>query len=231
MTSPFPAELPADIDDHKSIAANDWAAFEKVDEMVNHWDRPGWRDGRRSYHWILSFAGNEELAAMAEECFPACSAHTFDQVPTDALHLTIRRVGFTDEIDRSVIDSIADRVRALSSEMGDFSLTVGPLAASRGAVRFSVAPWRSLFEIYDAVGSASTWVTGREIPSALDSFRPHVSIAYSGAPQKAEEIRRSIGKYRALPPVVCKVVKLRLVELRRESASYRWREIAGVDLA
>src|ERR1700754_4356974 len=108
MTSPFPAYVPADIDDPCMIATNDWAAFENVGEMVNHWDRPGWHDGRRSYHWILSFAENAELSAMARECFQACDAHAFDPVPVDALHLTIRRVAFTDEIDRSALDAVAD---------------------------------------------------------------------------------------------------------------------------
>jgi 2'-5' RNA ligase len=230
MTAPFPADLPADIDDPGQIAANDWAAFENVDEMINHWDRPGWHDGRRSYHWILSFDGNAELAAMAQECFKACHQHAFDQVPSDALHLTIRRVGFTDEIDPSTLDAIAGKVETLCSESNSFAVTVGPLAASRGAVRFSVAPWSNLFEIYDAVGAASEWATGRELPIARASFRPHVSIAYSRMRQHAEAVRKAISNYRALPPAACKVSTLELVELRRESATYRWRSITGVDL-
>jgi 2'-5' RNA ligase len=231
MTIPFPADLPADINDPDLIAANDWAAFEKVDEMVNHWDRPGWHDGRRSYHWILSFTENAELAAMAQECFQACSSFAFDQVPLDALHLTIRRVGFTDEIDPSTLDATADRVHALCSGLGSYALTVGPLAASRGAVRFSVAPWSVLFEVYDAAGSASQWATGRSLPTARESFRPHVSVAYSRRRQEAAAIRRSVSKYRALPLVGCKVRKLELVELRRESAAYRWQVLRRLDVA
>jgi hypothetical protein len=231
MTTPFPADLPADIDDPDLIAANDWAAFEEVDEMVNHWNRPGWHDGRRSYHWILSFAENAELSAMAQECFQACSSFAFDQVPLDALHLTIRRVGFTDEIDPGTLCAIADRVHSLCSGRGSYALTVGPLAASRGAVRFSAAPWSVLFEIYDAVGSALQWATGCTLPTALESFRPHVSIAYSRRQQEAAAIRRSVSKYRAIPLVVCREPKLELVELRRESAAYRWRVLRRLDIA
>jgi 2'-5' RNA ligase len=231
MTSPFPADLPADIEDAGLIAANDWAAFENVGEMVDHWQRPGWHAGRRSYHWILSFAENAELAAMARECFRACSAHAFDQVPSDALHLTICRVGFTDEVDQDILDAVYARAASLCSGVGTFPLSVGPLAASRGAVRFSVAPWSSLFEIYDAVGAASRWVTGRESPSARESFRPHISIAYSRMRQEAQKLRRSIARYRDLPVVTCKVSRIELVELRREPAAYRWNAIRGVDLA
>jgi 2'-5' RNA ligase len=231
MTSPFPADLPSDIEDASLIAANDWAAFENVSEMVDHWQRPGWHAGRRSYHWILSLAENAELAAMAQECFCACSAHAFDQVPSDALHLTICRVGFTDEIDQGALDAVYARAESLCSGVGTFPLSVGPLAASRGAVRFSVAPWSSLFEIYDAVGAASQRVNRRESPSARESFRPHISIAYSRMRQEAQTLRRSIARYRDLPMVACKVSRIELVELRRESAAYRWNVIRGVDLA
>lgn len=232
MTTPFPADLPANLDDHDMIAANDWAAFEKVDEMVNHWDRPGWHDGRRSYHWLLSFAGSEDLPAMAQECFQACNPDTFDQVPPDALHLTIRRVGFTDEINPGTLDAIAAKVESLCSDMDGFALVVGPLAASKGAVRFSVSPWSNLFGIFDAVGVASKWVTGHEYGflEARASFRPHVSIAYSNRRQNAGATRDAICEYRALPPVACKVSRLELVELRRESAAYRWQTIGGVEL-
>jgi 2'-5' RNA ligase len=231
MTDPFPVDVPADPNDPSLIAANDWAAFENVGEMVNHWERPGWHDGRRSYHWILSFGENAELSTMALNCFQACRGHAFDQVPLNALHLTIRRVGFTDQIDQETLSAIFTRAESLCSGLGSFPLTVGPLAASRGAVRFSVAPWSSLFDIYDAVGAASQWVTGREALTARDSFRPHISIAYSRTRQEAPELRRSISQYRDLPPVVCKVSRIELVELRRESAAYRWDVVGGVDLA
>jgi 2'-5' RNA ligase len=231
MTNPFPADVPTDVDDPSLIAANDWSAFENVGEMVNHWDRPGWHDGRRSYHWIISFAENAELSTMAQECFQACRGHAFDRVPLDALHLTIRRVGFTDQIDQETINAVFARAESLCSGIGAFPLTVGPLAASRGAVRFSAAPWSDLFDIYDAVGAASRWIAGREAPTARDSFRPHVSIGYSRTRQQAHALRRSIAQYRDLPPVACKVSRIELVELRRESAAYRWDVLRGVDLA
>jgi hypothetical protein len=170
MTIPFPARLPDDIDDPELIAANDWAAFEDVDFMVNHWHRPGWHPGRRSYHWILSF-DDSKLSAMAQKCFQVCSFHAFDQVPLDALHLTIRRVGFVDEVDERTLDGMLARAEALCSSIGSFPLTVGPVAASRGAVRFSVAPWGTLFGIYDAIGDAVQQVTGRESTLARELVR------------------------------------------------------------
>jgi 2'-5' RNA ligase len=231
MTNPFPAGIPADIDDPGLIAANDWAAFESVGEMVNHWERPGWHPGRRSYLWILSFTENVDLSTIAQECFQACSAHAFDQVPLDALHLTVRRVGFTDEIDEDSLEAIFTRAESLCAKIESFPLNAGPLAASRGAVRFSVAPWSVLFEIYDAVGVASQLVTGRGSPSARETFRPHISIAYSRTRQEAKTLRQSVARYRALPPIGFKVSRVELVELRRESAAYRWNVIRGVDLA
>jgi 2'-5' RNA ligase len=229
MTAPFPTGIPDNIDDARLIAANDWADFIDVRDMVNHWDRPGWHDGRRSYHWILSFAENAELSAMAKACSPSYSGLAFDQVPLDALHLTVRRVGFTDEVDKDALDTIFARAESLCSGLGDFSLTVGPLAASRGAIRFSVAPWSRLFEIYDLVGTASQSGTGRKSASARDSFRPHIGIAYSRARQDASPLHARVAQYREMSPLTCKVGGIELVELRRESAAYRWDVLRKID--
>jgi 2'-5' RNA ligase len=188
---------------------------------------------------MLSFADNSELSAIAQEFAQAYISYAFDQVPLDALHLTIRRVGFTDEIGPDALDAIAALTETLCADVGNFELTIGPVAASRGAVRFTVAPWRRLFEIYDAIESALHCVTGREPLSARESFRPHVSVAYSRMRQDVGRIRSSISKYRNLPLVVFKGSRLELVELRRETSSYRWNVIgdwispripAGLDL-
>jgi hypothetical protein len=87
-------------------------------------------DGLR--YFDLPEDDNAELSAMAQECYQACSTHAFDQVPLAALHPTIRRVGFMDEIDHDTLNAIFARAEALCSEFGSFPLTVGPLAASRG---------------------------------------------------------------------------------------------------
>ncbi|MEU4054009.1 hypothetical protein AB0F09_33115 [Streptomyces olivaceus] len=45
----FPARPPADLSDPAVIAAHDQAAFDAVETMVDHWDRPGWTAQTRAY--------------------------------------------------------------------------------------------------------------------------------------------------------------------------------------
>ncbi|MGP3948873.1 hypothetical protein [Streptomyces sp. 7N604] len=40
----FPTEPPADLHDPAAIAAHDWAAFSALEEITDHWSRPGWSD-------------------------------------------------------------------------------------------------------------------------------------------------------------------------------------------
>ncbi|MFC8147968.1 2'-5' RNA ligase family protein, partial [Streptomyces paradoxus] len=51
----FPAHPPADLSDPAVIAAHDQAAFDAVETMVDHWDRPGWTAQTRAYYWMLTF--------------------------------------------------------------------------------------------------------------------------------------------------------------------------------
>ncbi len=41
---------PADLSDPAVIAAHDQAAFDAVETMVDHWDRPGWTAQTRAYY-------------------------------------------------------------------------------------------------------------------------------------------------------------------------------------
>lgn len=64
----FPAEPPADTHDPAVTAAHDWAAFSALDEMTDHWARPGWSDGSRAYYWMLTFPNDQRLATLAGHC-------------------------------------------------------------------------------------------------------------------------------------------------------------------
>lgn len=89
----FPTEPPADTHDPAVTAAHDWAAFSALDEMTDHWARPGWSDGSRAYYWMLTFPDDQRLAALAGQCQEELAPLGLDPVPTDGLHITLARVG------------------------------------------------------------------------------------------------------------------------------------------
>ncbi|WP_322747919.1 MULTISPECIES: 2'-5' RNA ligase family protein [unclassified Frankia] len=198
---------------------DDWERFRTVTTMNNHWDRPGWAPGRSSYHWFLTF----DDAALCDLAM-ACQRHLLDfdcldPVTGDGLHLTVRRLAFVDEIDTADIDIITAQVAERCRTLPAFSLRVGPLAGSSGAVRFSATPWEPLLELRHMVDDVAT---ACGLPAIDRRFRPHVGIAYCNRSVATEPIIRRVAMLRDLPPVDVPVIDLRLVRLYRDGRSYRW---------
>lgn len=198
---------------------DDWERFRFLTTMTNHWDRPGWTPGRRSYHWLLTFDDTalRDLAAICQRQLREFDC--LDRVPADRLHLTVRRLAFTDEIDTAAVATVAGRVAERCRRLPAFRVRVGPLAGSSGAVRFTVAPWEPLVDLRDAVDQV-TVACG--LPAVERRFRPHVGIAYCNRDVPAEPILRRVAGLRDLPPVEVPVVDLRLVRLYRDGRTYRW---------
>lgn len=219
----FPARPPPSLTDPAVIRAHDWKAFSRVPSLTDHWARPGWRTGRRSYHWLITFEEEPALAALARRCQQAIDHLALDPVPVDGLHLTLARLGFTDELGPQEASAIARASVAHCRDLPTFSLTIGPVAGSRGAIRFTVTPWDRLVEARRRLRVAANEALDRDWGGgAADAFRPHVSIAYSNRNLPTAPVVRAVTPLRQLAPIEVSVRSLSLVVLRRESEVYRW---------
>ncbi|WP_328937427.1 2'-5' RNA ligase family protein [Streptomyces tauricus] len=215
----FPAEPPADTHDPAVIAAHDWAAFSALDEMTDHWARPGWSDGSRAYYWMLTFSNAQQLAALARRCQEELAPLGLDPVPADGLHTTLARVGAPGVVTPGQLDSLAKDVEALLPSA--FSVRAMPLAGSRGAVRLSLGPWEPLLLLHHALVKAGSDV-GLAPKKPTSAFRPHLSLAYNNRRRSAAPVVAAVSSLRALPAVELSVSVVQLVELRREGRTYRW---------
>ena len=76
----------------------DWSRYRALDRLANHWDRPGWSPGRRSYHWVSAVRPVPLRAASPTAYCQAALQHiaTLDMVPMSSLHITLQRVAFTE---------------------------------------------------------------------------------------------------------------------------------------
>ncbi|MFD3903928.1 2'-5' RNA ligase family protein [Streptomyces sp. CB04723] len=217
--SAFPAEPPADTHDPAVTAAHDWAAFSALDEMTDHWARPGWSDGSRAYYWMLTFPDDQRLAALAGHCQEELAPLGLDPVPTEGLHITFARVGTPDVVTPSRLDSLARDAEALLPSA--FSVHAMPLAGSRGAVRLSLGPWEPLLRLHHVLATAGSSV-GLAPKKPTAAFRPHLSLAYNNRRRPAAPVVETVSGLRALPSVELSVSEVQLVELRREGRTYRW---------
>ena len=211
----------------------DWQRYRSLEHLINHWDRPGWTPGRRSYHWILSLAHQPELHALATACQQALTdIPTLDLVPVDDLHLTLQRAGFTDQLTPAEARTVAEAARPRCAALAPLRLTIGPLAGSAGAVRFSVGPHAPVVRVRAAVRAAIADVYGdHAVPARSTPFIPHASIAYNNTPTSAEPTVRCVAALRSLRPVTVCVETVDLVELRREHHRYTWHTVAAIPLS
>ncbi|MEV6589832.1 2'-5' RNA ligase family protein [Streptomyces acidicola] len=215
----FPAEPPADTHDPAVTAAHDWAAFRALDEMTDHWARPGWADGSRAYYWMLTFPDEQPLVALAQHCQEQLAPLGLDLVPTDGLHITLARVGRPDAVVPDQLDSLARDAEALVPSA--FSVRAMPLAGSRGAVRLSLGPWEPLLRLHHALAKAGS-SAGLAPTKPTSAFRPHLSLAYNNRRRPAAPVVDAVSGLRVLSPVELSVAAVQLVELRREGRTYRW---------
>lgn len=219
--SPFPADLPSSLTDPEIIRAHDWAAFQALDTMRNHWDRPGWDAGQQYYYWFLTF-NNPALVELAKSGQKLLKDLPFDPVPLDGLHLTIARVGSADQISPTCASDVLATARRAISGLAPIQLTIGPLTGSRGAVRFTVAPWGPLLDIHDRLLGATEEVLGRSHGHPRGHIRPHVGIAYCNGSTKVKPVVELLNSRCETPTVTVEVSAIEFVVLRREVREYRW---------
>lgn len=221
-------------DDELPPEEQDWHRFQQLERLGNHWQRPGWAEGQRSYHWLLTFEHASDLHALAAQCqAPFRNLPQFDLVPLDGLHLTLQRVAFTDELPVSSLSAVTAPVRQRCRDIAPFRLRIGWLAGSTGAIRFTALPIEPIAEVHAMTATPTNTPvdTPGHIPTcATEEFWPHVSIAYSNTTQLAAPLISQVEALRHLPPAEVLVTSVELVELKREGRVYRWEELERAEM-
>jgi 2'-5' RNA ligase len=224
----FPPAPPASLTDAGEIIRNDWAAFSGLDTLTNHWERPAWPDGAQAYYWLLSLGGHPELRARAEACQSFLSdVPDIDPIPAALLHLTLCRVGSAANLRDDLLSKIADAAAQRVGLFGPLRLSIGPLAGSAGAIRFSVTPWDALLALQGELVSARNSILGGTPNTGL---RPHVSIAYNARQRPAAPVVECVRELRGQSPVEVIMTEVELVRLVRDGRIYHWATLQRLPL-
>lgn len=211
-------------DDSAYGPEQDWTAFSSLSRMKNHWNRAGWWPGRCGYYWYLTFESDSQLHALAAQCQKELRAPYFDLVPTADLHMTLERVAFEEEIREEDLVAVELAGSEFCRALAPFSIEVGPLAGSAGAVSFTVSPRGRLAELRQALDDATTRAFPRRGLPENPNFRPHVGVAYCNADTPAQPIIETVRRLRELPSVQLTIAAASLVTLTRGQRAYRWIE-------
>ncbi|MET7713778.1 2'-5' RNA ligase family protein [Streptomyces sp. NPDC005407] len=223
----FPPDPPSDPDDAPAIVAHDWEAFNAVEEMNNHWNRPGWANNTRAYYWMLTFPGARALIDQTRQCQGALSHLRLDNVDDDGLHVTLGRIARVGEASHEQLKGLA--ATAAKSMPDAFTFHAIPLTASRGAIRYSIAPWTTILTVHATLTAAGA-NSGLPMSKPTSILRPHLGIAYCNRSMPARIVRDAVQPLRDLEPVEVPVRHVQLVELRRENHAYRWNVVHSLAL-
>jgi 2'-5' RNA ligase len=207
-----------------------WQEYQNLAQLREHWYwRPGWRSGRSFYTWHLTFDGSTKVHDLVHRLQGELGDPALDLVPMDGLHLTMQGLGFTDEVSEDDLAAIVRAVRDRCRELAPFGVNLGPVDPDAEGIGLLIDPWTPVEHLRRTIRSAISSVWG-DVPEAEEGFRPHVTIAYSGADAPAGEIRERLAALQDLPPAATEVRQVQLIALRRDERVYRWDVTATVPL-
>ncbi len=207
-----------------------WQAYQQLERLREHWYwRPGWRQGRSFYTWHLTFDGQAALFDLARRLQAGLDLPGLEPVPMEGLHLTMQGVGFADEVSREDLAAIVAAARVRCGALRPFRLTLGPVDPDAEAVALLVCPWAPVEQVRMAIRDAIGSVWG-DVPESQGDFRPHVTVAYSGANVPVDGIRQRMRALRDLAPVSVDIGEVQLIALNRDERVYRWDVVGSVPL-
>jgi 2'-5' RNA ligase len=152
---------------------------------------------------------------------------TLDPIPVRWLHLTMQGIGFTDEVDRADVDTIVDAARDHCAALAPFTIILGPARLDPEALMLPVHPAEPITRLRAAIAD----IRGPDnVPEDADSFRPHVSLAYSNAAGPAEPIIQRLTT-QSVTAAGITVHRPALIDLHRDHRAYEWTNIATADLS
>lgn len=202
------------------------ATIEHVDMLVDHWWwRPGWRTGRHFHACHFTMQDQPELRRLVGEYQVALGAVMgLDPIPQQWLHLTMQGIGFVDDIAPERIANLrAVAAKNLASTPAPVVTFHRPVIRPE-AVYLPAEPPDGIravrLAVRDAVAQVlgDSWLADAE---TLQSYRPHVSIAYSNTAQSAQPILDALAGIDP-QPVSVQLRHVDLLAFHRDRRMYEW---------
>lgn len=200
-----------------------------VKQVENHWWwRPGWQSGRHFYACHVTFENDpavHDLAAVYQE--PLSALQGLDLIPRPWLHLTMQGIGFTDKISDTEINTVTAAISVHLANIERPTVTLGRPTVQTEAIYIPARPADAIDGIRKATHDAIMEVLGPErspdvdIATALQTYRPHMSIAYvntSGSALPYIEALRSTSH----EPVTLTIRKVSVLTFHRDNRMYEW---------
>lgn len=193
------------------------------------WSRPGWRPGRLTYTWHLTFETAPALHRLAD-AYREALQHLpgLHPVPARWLHLTMQNVGYTDQISDTQLTATTDAVHRHLADLAPFEVTFHRPHVLREAIVLPPAPSEPVHVLYTRIREALTAVLGPHAvptsPEQTRGYRPHVSVAYSSTTTPVEPYLKALNAVDPAPATITidSAQLIRQERLLQPHWLYRW---------
>jgi 2'-5' RNA ligase len=205
------------------------AALGRPTRLVEHvrW-RPDWAPDRVDLWWYLTLREHPQVAASSRSATRALqtSPHV-DANPVAWLHLTLREIGFADEVTPEAVRECVARTRRALAAWKPLTLRVGTVGALPSAVVLWAEPRDAVEDLRAALTGRTEPITDRDGLLGPDAQWPHVSIAYVRHDCDPEQV---LSHLPAVAPVQISISEVTLAAVTRHDTHYEWTVQAHVPL-
>ena len=203
----------------------------EVVQLRDHWWwREGWQPGSRHLQWYLTFEGQDALHDSVTDLQKAVAGFAgLASVPLPWLHLTLAGFGearsMTDEDVCRLITATHERLSGLP----DLALVFARVLVLAESVVLVPERDERLADVQRAITEAARQVLGEQGDRLSVPFSPHLSVAYAGGSEDAEQVLASLQQVAPAPSVTARPT-LSLVEVQRDDQAYTWRLVSAFPL-
>ncbi|GAA4866020.1 hypothetical protein GCM10025787_59840 [Saccharopolyspora rosea] len=201
-----------------------------ADQVRNHarW-RAGWHAGRSGYAWLLSLADQPGLRQLVNDYqYALRDLPGFDLVPLEWMHILVQEIGFTDEIDESTLEPLADAARDRLSGTAPLTLAFHHAVVLPEALSLPAEPQSAVLELRTSMRDATASVLGESaLPPEPEDIDRHVSLAHSTTDGPAIFAVATLGAT-TVEPTTARVPALSLVKLSRDHSCPEWETLAEI---
>lgn len=190
--------------------------------LRNHWTwRPDWGPDRPCLWWYLTFGDQTEVVGLSKRLGAAVSGCSkVDVVPPRWLHLTLREVGYVDEVSPEEVDEVVRAARTRLADVSAFELDLGPAASLPGAVVVEALPAALVDQLRSCLPGRGPRPQNDEHGPSPVVLMPHVSIAYVNSDCPEPLVMDRVPE--DVTPVRAQVDRVVLAVVTRHERRYQW---------
>lgn len=198
----------------------------------DHFKKHYYQKDRVDWNFNILVGQQPDVQRMAQEYAPVIQGidGLYDPIPTEWLHMTVLRVGLTDEYTEEEMLKVADVLAPKLAVLQLPELVFDGWWQWGGSIVFNISPDYQVTPVYDAVIAALEEVVGadRATKTPHGRFVPHVSFAYSKDRDNEIASSEAISNFK-IAPAKFRAPSLALIRQWPADGHYKWeivRELA-----